>query len=54
MAIRMQTTIRNDLVILRGEFEFPPIKYIYPLTTSLVFALKDSLKGISTITASTG
>ena len=32
----------------------PPIKLNQPFTTSLVLALKDSLKGISTIVASTG
>ena len=32
----------------------PPNKKIYPFTTSLVFALYDSVNGISTTTASTG
>ena len=42
------------LSLFMGEVCTSPKKLIYPLTTSLVFALKDSLNGISTITASTG
>ena len=51
----MQTTMSNAYVTINGgEFLLPQKKIIYPFTTSLVFALKDSLNGISTTTASTG
>ena len=53
IVIIMQTSFGNIIItIYKGGVS--PQESIYPLTTSLVFALKDSLNGISTTTASTG